>query len=94
MSSMDPMNQTNTPNQRGADLDPQVQNALDPDATRLNASDPNVAACPVCGTLVDKRTAADTLASPVNEQQGTVYFDTARCKSIFEEDPQRYGSNF
>lgn len=94
MSSIDPMDQMNTQNQSSADMDPQVQSALSPDATRLNASDPNVAACPVCGTLVDIRTASDTLASPVNEQQGTVYFDTARCKAIFEEDPQRYGSNF
>lgn len=94
MSSMDPMDQMNTSNQRGADMDPQVQSALNPEASGLKAKGRNVAACPVCGTLVDKRTATDTLASPVNERQGTVYFDTARCKAIFEEDPQRYGSNF
>lgn len=94
MSSMQPNDPMNTQNQSSADLDPQVQNALNPDATHLNAGDPNVSACPVCGTLVDIRTASDTLASPVNVQQGTVYFDTARCKTLYEEDPQRYGSNF
>jgi YHS domain-containing protein len=94
MNSTNPMDSMNTQNQSGAGMDPQVQGALNPDANRLDANDPNVAACPVCGTLVDKRTASDTLASPVNEQQGMVYFDTARCKATFEEDPQRYGSNF
>lgn len=94
MNSMNPMDPMHTQDQSGAGMDPQVQSALNPDATRLNASDPNVATCPVCGTLLDTRTASDTLASPVNEQQGTVYFDTARCKAIYEEDPHRYGSNF
>ena len=88
---MNPMN-TGQPGDGGLDAD--VQRALDPDQGGLDPTDPNVAACPVCGTLVDKRTARDTLASPVNQQMGTIYFDTAQCKADFEQAPQRYGSNF
>ena len=82
----------NQPGDGGLNAD--VQGALDPNQGGLSASDPNVATCPVCGTLVDKRTAQNTLASPVNAQMGTMYFDTARCKADFEQDPQRYGSTF
>ncbi|HLZ25318.1 MAG TPA: hypothetical protein VKQ30_24620 [Ktedonobacterales bacterium] len=78
----------------GAGDDAQVQSALDPNSAGLDPNDPNVARCPVCGTLVDKRTAPDTLASPVNQPMGTIYFDTAQCKADFEQDPQRYGSSF
>lgn len=78
----------------GDGADAQVQSSLNPSASGLSASDPNVAACPVCGTLVDMRTARDTLPSPVNVQMDTLYFCCARCKADFEQDPQRYGSSF
>lgn len=94
MSSMQSNDPMNTQSQSGSNLDPEVQSALNPEAARLDPNDPNVVACPVCGVLVDIRTAANTLASPVNEQQGTVYFSSAECKTLFEEDPHRYGSNF
>ena len=81
-------------NQPDASADADVQSSLNPSAGGLSASDPNVAACPVCGTLVDTRTARDTLASPVNQPMGTIYFDSAQCKAEYEQDPQRYGSSF
>lgn len=86
---MDQMNQQNP-----MANDQQVQDALNPNQSNLDPNDPNVARDPVCGNLVDKRTAKDTLASPVNANMGTIYFDSARCKAIFEEDPHRFGSNF
>jgi YHS domain-containing protein len=81
---------------QGMSIDPNSpdQQALNPDVEVLNENDPNVARDPVCGRLVDKRTAQNTLASPVNEQMGTVYFHSPECKAIFEADPQRFGSNF
>lgn len=88
------MNPMNTGQSGDGELDADVQDALNPDQGGLSPNDPNVAVCPVCGTLVDKRTARDTLASPVNQPMGTIYFDTAQCKTDFEQDPQRYGSNF
>ena len=72
--------------------DAQVQNALNPNPDNLDENDPNVARDPVCGTLVDKRTATDTMAAPVNDKGvGTLYFHSADCKALFEEDPARYG---
>ena len=72
--------------------DAEVQNALNPNPHALNENDPNMARDPVCGMLVDKRTAADTLAAPVNEQGvGTLYFCSADCKALFEADPAQYG---
>jgi YHS domain-containing protein len=80
----------------GMSVDPNSpdQQALNPDVEFLDENDPNVARDPVCGRLVDKRTAQNTLASPVNEQMGTVYFHSPECKAIFEADPHRFGSNF
>jgi YHS domain-containing protein len=78
----------------GDDSDREVQEALDPNPEHLDENNPNVARDPVCGVLVDKRTAQNTLASPVNEQMGTIYFHSAVCKALFEEDPHRYGFNF
>lgn len=72
--------------------DPEVQNALNPNPNALDENDPNVARDPVCGTLVDKRTAKDTLAAPVNDKGiGTLYFHSADCKALFEENPAQYG---
>jgi YHS domain-containing protein len=42
--------------------------------------------------LVDKRTAPDTLAAPVNDKGvGTLYFCSADCKALFEANPAQYG---
>ena len=72
--------------------DAQVQNALNPNPDNLDENDPNVARDPVCGVLVDKRTAQNTMAAPVNDKgDGTLYFHSADCKALFEEDPARYG---
>ena len=72
--------------------DADVQNALNPNPQSLDEHDPNVARDPVCGMLVDKRTAKNTLAAPVNEQGiGTLYFCSADCKALFEANPAQYG---
>lgn len=79
---------------QGMPLQEDIQQALDPNQVHLSESDPNVARDPVCGRLVDKRTAANTLAAPVNQPMETLYFHSPECKAIFEEDPQKYGYNF
>jgi len=72
-----------------------VQSALNPNPQHLKEDDPNVARDPVCGMLVDKRTAPDTIAPAVGSHEHTLYFCSANCKALFEADPQRYGySNF
>ncbi|HEX8034831.1 MAG TPA: hypothetical protein VF510_13330 [Ktedonobacterales bacterium] len=78
---------------QGIPLQEDIQEALDPNELRLNENDPNVARDPVCGQLVDKRTAPDTFAPPINQPMETLYFHSAECKAIFEEDPQRFGYN-
>ena len=75
-------------------LDPEVQRELDPNSGGLDPNDPNVARDPVCGKLVDKRTASNTLAAPVNMPTDTVYFCSPECKALYEEDPSRYGGSF
>lgn len=79
---------------QGVPLQEDIQQALDPDQVRLSENDPNVARDPVCGRLVDKRTANNTLAPPVNMPMETLYFHSPECKAIFEEDPHKYGYNF
>lgn len=72
--------------------DAEVQSALNPNPQALDEHDPNVARDPVCGMLVDKRTAKDTLPVPVNEKGiDTLYFCSADCKAIFEANPAQYG---
>lgn len=72
------------------------QQALNPNPQGLDPNDPNVARDPVCGNLVDKRTAQNTISAAVNDpSQGMIYFDTPECKATFEENPQRFGyTNF
>ena len=71
---------------------PEVQGALNPNPNNLSADDPHVARDPVCGMLVDKRIADDTLAAPVNvSEQETLYFCSALCKMLFEQEPAKYG---
>jgi YHS domain-containing protein len=88
MKPMNPMDQGNLQN------DP-AQGALNPNPMNLDENDPNVARDPVCGMLVDKRTARDTITPAVGTQEDTLYFCSADCKQLFEQDPQRYGyTNF
>lgn len=68
-----------------------AQGALNPNPENLDENDPNVAKDPVCGMLVDKRTAQDTIAPAVDSGEETLYFHSAECKRLFEGDPQRYG---
>jgi YHS domain-containing protein len=72
--------------------DAEEQAALNPNPDNLDENDPNVARDPVCGMLVDKRTAQDTMAAPVNDKGvGTIYFCSADCKALFEANPTQYG---
>jgi YHS domain-containing protein len=72
--------------------DAEVQNALDPNPEHLDENDPNVARDPVCGMLVDKRTAQNTMSAPVNDKGvGTLYFHSPDCKALFEANPAQYG---
>lgn len=84
---MDSMNNQNA-------LDPEVQGVLDPNPQHLSENDPNIAKDPVCGMLVDKRTAKFTISKVANEDVGPYYFCSATCKTVFEEDPHKYGADF
>jgi len=84
---MNPQNQQPNPQN-----DP-AQAALNPNPQNLDPNDPNVARDPVCGMLVDKRTAQNTMAAPVNQPMETLYFCSAQCKATFEENPEQFGYN-
>jgi YHS domain-containing protein len=75
-----------------------IQDSLDPNPAELDERDlqgMNMARDPVCGRLVSKATATDTLPAPINDQgEGTIYFDSPDCKALYEEDPSKYGSSF
>jgi YHS domain-containing protein len=99
MSGNRSSNQSNQFNQADDEhLDSLVQDALDPNPENLDEQDIDsirMARDPVCGNLVDKATATNTLPAPVNDPgEGTIYFDTPECKALYEADPARYGSKF
>lgn len=71
----------------------QLEQDLSPNPEHLNEHDPHVARDPVCGTLVDTRTAQNTMSAPVNAATDTLYFCSAQCKTTFEQNPQQFGSN-
>lgn len=74
-------------------LDPEVQGALNPNPDNRSTNSADFARCPVCGNMVEKAKAADTLPASVNmPREDTIYFDTADCKAIYEQDPERFGS--
>jgi len=93
------MNQNELPKQsQPPEPDALVQDSLDPNPAELSSQDienMKMARDPVCGRLVSKATAADTLPAPINDQgEGTIYFDSPQCKALYEEDPGKYGSTF
>ena len=98
------MNTNETPNpaqQSRSDQQPQdalVQDALDPNPLGFDSEDidyAKLARDPVCGRLVSKATATETLPAPVNDKgEGVIYFDSPECKALYEADPGKYGSSF
>jgi YHS domain-containing protein len=85
-------------NQSAQPPDELIQDSLDPNPAELDDQDlrsMNMARDPVCGGLVSKATATNTLPAPINDQgEGTIYFDSPECKELYEEDPEKYGSSF
>jgi YHS domain-containing protein len=69
-------------------LDKEVQDALNPNAGVSDDDPSDLARDPVCGNMVDMRTAANTLTTP---DDGTIYFDSPACKALYEENPEKYG---
>lgn len=91
MDSLNPSDSNMQLPDQGMPLQDDIQHALDPNEITLRSSDPNMARDPVCGKMVDTRTATNTLVAPVNAPMETLYFDSPECKAIFEQDPQKYG---
>ena len=95
-------NETPKPSQSSESMpekqDALVQDALDPNPLGFDSEDidyTKMARDPVCGRLVSKATATETLPAPVNDQgEGFIYFDSPECKALYEEDPAKYGSSF
>jgi len=71
-------------------LDKEVQDALNPDAGVKGDDPSDLARDPVCGNVVDKRSAANTLSTP---DGGTIYFDSPACKQLYEDNPEQYGGH-
>ena len=69
-------------------LDKEVQDALNPNAGVRGDDPSDLARDPVCGNMVDKRSAANTLTTP---DGGTIYFDSPACKALYEDNPEQYG---
>jgi len=93
------MNDNEMPNQsKPQPLDALVQDALDPNPEGLDSQDLDnikMARDPVCGRLVSKAMATDTLPAPINDPEAEVlYFDSPECKALYEADPSKYGSSF
>src|SRR5215469_7331307 len=95
-------NETPKPSQSSESMpekqDALVQDALDPNPLGFDSEDidyTKMARDPVCGRLVSKATATETLPAPVNDKgEGFVYFDSPECKALYEADPGKYGSSF
>lgn len=74
-------------------LDAEVQGVLNPNPGNLSTNRADLARDPVCGNMVEKAGATNTLPAPVNwPGEDTLYFDTPECKAIFEQNPERFGS--
>ncbi len=85
------MNRDQNQNQRNqGKLDPEVQEALDPNSQDMSAGR-DMATDPVCGMLVDKRTAKNTISPSAGTNNKTLYFHSADCKALFEQQPAQYG---
>ena len=91
---------TNNMNNNQLQSDAEVQQALNPDQNMSQtmagsqsgqSMGDDYAKDPVCGMMVEKATAQNTLSSPVNADMGTLYFCSPSCKALFEENPSRYG---
>lgn len=81
--------------QNQGQLDADVQGVLNPNPGNLRTNSPDLAIDPVCGMTVEKANATNTLPAPVNMQgEDTLYFCSAGCKAIFEQDPSRFGYTY
>ncbi len=87
---MNPTNQSSQSASQG-NMGPQAQRDLNPNPQNLDPNDPNTAKDPVCGTLVDKRTAPDTIAPAAGTSGPRIYFCSAACKANFEQNPEQFG---
>lgn len=67
-----------------------LEQELGSNPDNLNEHDPHVARDPVCGVLVDTRTVQNTLPVRGPAPQ-TLYFHSAQCKTILEQDPEQFG---
>ncbi len=85
------MNRNQSQNQQDqGGLDPPVQRALDPNSQHMSASG-DMAKDPVCGVMVDKRTATETISPSAGTNNQTLYFHSPDCKALFEQQPAQYG---